>query len=57
MLSAMASMTITTLVPKRAAARLVSGIRRRNGGEGTYCNQNSKPAARKLPCSSQMCTA
>ncbi len=22
-----------------------------------YCSQNSKPAARKLPCISQMCTA
>src|SRR5215469_582260 len=53
----MASTHITRLVPIRAMAWDTSGIRRRNGGEGMNCSQNSTPAAKKLPCISQMCTA
>jgi len=45
---------MTTLVTSSAAARLSSGIRRRNGGDGMNCSQNSTPAAKKLPCISQM---
>ena len=46
-----------TLVPSSAAAWDTSGIRRRNGGDGMNCSQNSTPTAKKLPCISQMCTA
>src|SRR5215470_18237212 len=52
-----ASTHITMFVPIRASAWDTSGIRRRNGGEGMNCSQNSTPAAKKLPCISQMCTA
>ena len=47
---------ITRLVPIRASAWDTSDIRRRNGGEGMNCSQNSTPAMKKLPCISQMCT-
>ena len=57
MLSDIAIMIITTLVTSSAATLLGSGIRARNGGDGMNCSQNSTPAAKKLPCSSQMCTA
>jgi hypothetical protein len=57
MLSAIAMAIITKLVPSNAAAWLTSGIRRRNGGESMNWSQNSTPAAKKLPCISQMCTA
>ncbi len=57
MLSAIAMKIITRLVPSSAAAWDASGIRRRNGGDGMNCSQNSTPAAKKLPCISQMCTA
>ena len=47
---------MTTLVATSAAAWETSGMRSRIGGEGMNCNQNSTPAAKKLPCISQMCT-
>jgi hypothetical protein len=55
--SAIAMPIITKLVPSSAAAWPASGIRRRNGGESMNWSQNSIPAAKKLPCISQMCTA
>ena len=48
---------MTTLVASSAAAWETSGIRRRNGGDGMNCSQNSTPARKKLACISQMCTA
>ena len=57
MLSVMAMPIMMTLVPSSAPAWLSSGIRRWNGGDGMNCSQNSTPAAKKLPCISQTCTA
>ena len=57
MLSVIAMPIIMTLVPSSAAAWDSSGIRRWNGGDGMNCSQNSTPAAKKLPCISQTCTA
>ncbi len=57
MLIDIASIHMTTLVATSAAACDTSGIRRRNGGEGMNCSQNSTPAMKKLPCTSQMCAA
>jgi hypothetical protein len=50
-------MIMIPLVTSSAAAWDVAGIRRRNGGDGMNCSQNSTPATKKLPCASQMCTA
>ena len=44
------------MVTSSAAAWDGSGIRRRNGGDGMNCSQNSTPAAKKLASISQMCT-
>src|SRR5262244_890643 len=57
MLIDIASTHITTFVAISATAWEASGIRRMNGGEGMNCSQNSTPAAKKVPCISQMCTA
>src|ERR1022692_1998047 len=57
MLSAIAMPIMMTLVASSAAAWDSNGIRRRNGGDGMNCSQNSTPAAKKLPCISQICTA
>jgi hypothetical protein len=57
MLSVIAMPIMMTLVPSSAAACDSRGIRRRNGGDGMNCSQNSTPAANMVPCISQMCTA
>ena len=57
MLSVIAMPIMTRLVPSSATAWQSSGIRRRNGGDGMNCSQNSTPAANMVPCISQMCTA
>jgi hypothetical protein len=57
MLSDIASTIITTFVVSSAATRPSSGSWLRNGGDGMNWSQNSTPAAKKLPCISQMCTA
>ncbi len=57
MLSVMAMTIMTRLVPSSAPAWDSSGIRRRNGGDGMNCSQNSTPAPNMVPCISQMCTA
>ena len=57
MLSVIAMPIITRLVPSSAPAWESRGIRRRNGGDGMICSQNSTPAPNMVPCISQMCTA
>src|SRR2546429_5199181 len=57
MLIDIASTHITAFVAISATACEGSGMRRRKGGEGMNCSQNSTPAAKKVPCISQMCTA
>ena len=57
MLSVIAMPIIATLVPSSAPAWDRSGIRRRNGGDGMICSQNSTPVPNMVPCISQMCTA
>jgi hypothetical protein len=57
MLSDIAITIITTLVASSAAALPSSGSWLRNGGDGMNWSQNNTPAAKKLPCISQMCTA
>jgi hypothetical protein len=57
MLSVIAMPIITTLVPSSAPAWDSSGIRRRNGGDGMICSQNSTPVPNRVACISQMCTA